>query len=70
MVEIEWTPLAVRALREALRRSSLEFAKMVGVTNRTLILWESGKTSRPHASSKRLLHEVLENAPAEAQQRF
>ncbi|WP_157172105.1 helix-turn-helix domain-containing protein [Nocardia higoensis] len=70
MVEIEWTPLAIRALREALRRSPLEFARMVGITNRTLSLWESGKTSKPHASSKRLLHEVLENAPADAQQRF
>jgi transcriptional regulator with XRE-family HTH domain len=70
MVIIEWTPAEIRALREAMRRSPLEFARIVGVTKRTLSLWESGQTSNMHESSKRLLYQVLEDAADDAKQRF
>ncbi|WP_051183006.1 helix-turn-helix domain-containing protein [Nocardia vinacea] len=70
MVDIEWAPAEVRALREAMRRSPLEFARIVGVTKRTLSLWESGQTSNMHESSKRLLYQVLEDATDDAKQRF
>ncbi|WP_433714378.1 helix-turn-helix domain-containing protein [Nocardia sp. CA-084685] len=69
-MNIEWTPAEIRALREAMRRSPLEFARIVGVTKRTLSLWESGQTSNMHESSKRLLYQVLEDATDDAQQRF
>ncbi|WP_433726233.1 hypothetical protein ACQP0C_32565 [Nocardia sp. CA-129566] len=48
----------------------MEFARIVGVTKRTLSLWESGQTSNMHESSKRLLYQVLEDAPDDAKQRF
>ncbi len=43
---------------------------MVGITKRTLVLWESGRTSSPQAASKRLLFEVLEAAPEDVRIRF
>ncbi|WP_067669150.1 helix-turn-helix domain-containing protein [Nocardia miyunensis] len=70
MVGVEWTPEQIRALREATRRSPLEFARAVGVTKRTLQLWESGQTNTVRAANKRLLHELLESAPEDVQTRF
>lgn len=70
MVDIEWTPVEIRALREAMRRSPLEFSRIVGVTKRTLNLWETGRTSNLHESSKRLLYRVLEDATDDAKERF
>ncbi|UAK32583.1 hypothetical protein K8O92_00610 [Nocardia asteroides] len=70
MVDIEWTPVEIRALREAMRRSPLEFSRMVGVTKRTLNLWETGRTTNLHESSKRLLYRVLEDAADDAKERF
>ncbi|WP_433491861.1 helix-turn-helix domain-containing protein [Nocardia grenadensis] len=59
MVGIEWTAQDIRALRESLRLSPTEFARVVGVTKRTILLWEQGRTKTLHASSRRLLDEVL-----------
>ncbi|WP_280335522.1 helix-turn-helix domain-containing protein [Nocardia wallacei] len=70
MVEIEWTAREIRCLRDALRLSKPEFARRVRVTTRTLRLWESGETTRPHAASRRLLYRVLEEADADAVVRF
>ncbi|MEG8183450.1 helix-turn-helix domain-containing protein [Nocardia terpenica] len=70
MVSLEWTPKEIRALREATRQSPLEFARAVGVTKRTLQLWESGETSSVREASKRLLYGVLESASNDVQQRF
>ncbi|WP_157172695.1 helix-turn-helix domain-containing protein [Nocardia exalbida] len=70
MVDIEWTSVEIRALREAMRRSPLEFSRIVGVTKRTLNLWETGRTSTLHESSKRLLYRVLEDADDDAKERF
>ncbi|MBY8856575.1 hypothetical protein K7711_08815 [Nocardia sp. CA2R105] len=70
MVSIEWTPEQIRALREATRRSPLEFARAVGVTKRTLRLWESGQVNTVREASKRLLYELLENAPEDVRTRF
>ncbi|WP_067647230.1 helix-turn-helix domain-containing protein [Nocardia harenae] len=62
MVEVEWNADAVVALREAMRRSRAEFARTVGVSKRTLALWESGTTTSMHAASRRLLDKVLAEA--------
>ncbi len=70
MVSLEWTPEEIRALREATRRSPLEFARALGVTKRTLQLWESGQTGTLREASKRLLYEVLESIPDDVQTRF
>ncbi|MFC8528278.1 helix-turn-helix domain-containing protein [Nocardia sp. NPDC057227] len=62
MVEVEWNADAVVALRAAMRRSRAEFARTVGVSKRTLALWESGTTTSMHAASRRLLDKVLAEA--------
>ncbi|MFF2550731.1 helix-turn-helix domain-containing protein [Nocardia sp. NPDC058058] len=59
MVEVEWTAREIRALRTVLKLSVPEFARHVGVSARTLILWESGATDQPRAASRRLLDSVL-----------
>lgn len=59
MVEVEWTAHEIRALRAALRLSLPEFARIVDVKRRTLWLWETGQTRRPHAASRRQLDKVL-----------
>jgi transcriptional regulator with XRE-family HTH domain len=68
--EVDWTARAIIALREALRLSRLEFARKLGVTPRTLALWETGRTTTPHAASRRLLYKVLLNADEDAVTRF
>lgn len=70
MVEIDWTGEDVRALRAAMRRSRYEFARLVGVTPRTVVLWENGRTNRMHAASQRLLDRVLSEADPVVVARF
>ncbi|WP_225725621.1 MULTISPECIES: DNA-binding transcriptional regulator [unclassified Nocardia] len=70
MVEIDWTGEDVLALRVAMRRSRSEFARLVGVTQRTVILWENGRTTRMHAASQRLLDRVLSEADSVVVARF
>ena len=70
MVEIDWTGEDVLALRAAMKRSRYEFARLVGVTPRTVILWENGRTTRMHAASRRLLDRVLAEADSVAIARF
>lgn len=70
MLEVDWRGEHVRALRAAMRRSRYEFARLVGVTPRTVGLWENGRTTRMHDASRRLLDRVLAEADAEARARF
>ncbi|MFG1789889.1 helix-turn-helix domain-containing protein [Nocardia sp. NPDC049149] len=70
MVEIDWTGEDVRALRAAMRRSRYEFARLVGVTPRTVVLWENGRTTRMHAASQRLLDRVVSEADPVVVARF
>ncbi|WP_433576906.1 helix-turn-helix domain-containing protein [Nocardia brasiliensis] len=70
MVEIDWTGEDVRALRAAMRRSRYEFARLVGVTPRTVVLWENGRTNRMHAASQRLLDKVVSDADPAVVARF
>ena len=70
MFDVVWTAREITALRDALRMSKPEFARRVGVTPRTLRLWENGKTTRIHAASQRLLHEALDTADPDAVHRF
>ncbi|WP_327110318.1 hypothetical protein OHB12_21205 [Nocardia sp. NBC_01730] len=53
-----------------MRRSRYEFARLVGVTPRTVILWENGRTNRMHAASQRLLDRVLSQADSVVVARF
>ena len=70
MVEVDWTGEDVLALRVAMKRSRYEFARLVGVTPRTVILWENGRTTRMHAASRRLLDRVLSEADSVVVARF
>ncbi|MBH0780944.1 helix-turn-helix domain-containing protein [Nocardia bovistercoris] len=70
MVEVDWTGEDVVALRAAMRRSRYEFARLVGVTPRTVVLWEKGRTTRMHAASRRLLDRVLSEADPVVVARF
>lgn len=70
MVEVDWTGEGVLALRTAMKRSRYEFARLVGVTPRTVALWENGRTTRMHAASQRLLDTVLSEADSVVVTRF
>lgn len=70
MLEVDWRGEHVKALRAAMRRSRYEFARLVGVTPRTVGLWENGRTVRMHDASRRLLDRVLADADADARTRF
>lgn len=67
----KWTGRETRALREALRMSTREFAARLGMTERTISKWEApagGTTLRPN--SQALLDTMLGNAPEDARTRF
>ncbi|MCL2629999.1 MAG: helix-turn-helix domain-containing protein [Firmicutes bacterium] len=51
----------VKELREHLGYTQFAFAKMLGVSNKTVEAWESGKNT-PSGSSSRLL-ELWQNSP-------
>ncbi|MBB5918380.1 transcriptional regulator with XRE-family HTH domain [Nocardia transvalensis] len=70
MVEVEWTAHEIRALRATSKMSRPEFARLIGVTRRTLSLWESGRTGQPRAASRRLLDHVLASTDADTIARF
>ncbi|WP_169334549.1 helix-turn-helix domain-containing protein, partial [Nocardia asiatica] len=70
MNDVEWTSSRIVALRTALRLSQAEFARVLGVSKRSVRLWETGQTKRLVASSRRLLHDVLDAADEGARNRF
>ncbi|MEW2301948.1 SUMF1/EgtB/PvdO family nonheme iron enzyme [Streptomyces sp. NPDC006655] len=65
-----WTGAEVKALRTALRENSRDFASRVGVSQRNLVLWETGRTKRIRPSNQEALDTVLSTAGAPAQERF
>lgn len=51
-----WTAEEVRALRSTLEMSQSEFARLIGVDQRTVARWESGNSnSRPSGASEQIL---------------
>jgi putative transcriptional regulator len=51
---IELAPLDVKAIRQRLRKSQAEFARMIGVSVSTLQNWEQGRR-RPEGPARALL---------------
>lgn len=66
---MDWTPPEVKALRAGLRRSVDEFASYVGVADKSVRNWESGK-HRPLPASKRQLDRTYERLTPEQRRRF
>ncbi|WP_216917145.1 helix-turn-helix domain-containing protein [Nocardia noduli] len=66
----QWTPAEIIALRKAAILSPPEFASKVGVTARTVILWENGQSRKLHAASTRLLQAMLDGADETVRRRF
>ena len=60
--EFVFDPQDVRAIREKLRKSQSEFARMIGVSVSTLQNWEQGRR-QPHGPARALLV-VASKAPA------
>jgi putative transcriptional regulator len=52
--EFVFDPQDVRAIREKLRKSQSEFARMIGVSVSTLQNWEQGRR-QPHGPARALL---------------
>ncbi|WP_454196042.1 helix-turn-helix domain-containing protein [Nocardia sp. Marseille-Q1738] len=60
-----WTGIECRLLREAMRMSTLEFARTLGCSSRSIELWENqGSAARLRASSQRQFERVLSEASA------
>ncbi len=67
----KWTGRETRALRQALRMSTREFATHLGITERTISKWEApGGELVPRPSSQAMLSTMLGNAPQDARTRF
>lgn len=52
--EFKYTPQDVRKIRARLRKSQVEFARMIGVSVATLRNWEQGRRE-PHGPARALL---------------
>jgi putative transcriptional regulator len=59
----ELAPLDVKAIRQRLRKSQAEFARMIGVSVATLQNWEQGRR-RPEGPARALLKVAAENPEA------
>lgn len=68
--EIGWTGQEICALRQALRLSRIEFARKLGVTRRSVVSWETGRTTTVRAASRRLLYDVLDGLDNDQRDRF
>ncbi|MBF6300519.1 helix-turn-helix domain-containing protein [Nocardia amamiensis] len=68
--EIGWTGQEICALRQALRLSRIEFARKLGVTRRSVVSWETGRTTTVRAASRRLLYDVLDELDNDQRDRF
>jgi transcriptional regulator with XRE-family HTH domain len=67
----KWTGREVRALREALRMSSRDFAGRLGLSDRAVSKWESPtKPTVPRADSQAMLDTMLANASGDERARF
>jgi transcriptional regulator with XRE-family HTH domain len=66
-----WTGREARALRHALRMSVRDFAEHLGVNQRTISKWESGRaTVRPRPELQAALDTALCRAPEDVAGRF
>ncbi|WP_330182109.1 hypothetical protein OHB26_38265 [Nocardia sp. NBC_01503] len=70
MVDIDWTPDELEALRAALRMNKVEFCKRIGVTARAHRDWLTGQTQNMREANRRQLFEVLADAEPEQRARF
>jgi putative transcriptional regulator len=61
--EFTYTPRDVRKIRNKLRKSQTEFARMIGVSVATLRNWEQGRRE-PHGPARALLKIAAENPAA------
>lgn len=67
----KWTGREVRALREARRMTLVQFAELIGVTERMVCSWEArGVTINPRAANQEALDKVLAAAPLDVHERF
>jgi transcriptional regulator with XRE-family HTH domain len=67
----KWTAREVRALREALRMSSRDFAGRLGLSDRAVSKWESPtKPTVPRADSQAMLDTMLAKASDDERARF
>ena len=66
----DWTGADATALREALRWTTDEFARRLGVAPRSVNNWSSNPHVVPRAAVQDKLSALLERAPAVAQARF
>lgn len=65
-----WTGAEVKALREARRQNGRDFAAEVGISQRQLVDWETGRTQRIRASNQKALDTMLSTAGIEVQELF
>jgi putative transcriptional regulator len=61
----EFAPVDVKAIRQRLRKSQAEFARMIGVSVATLQNWEQGRR-RPEGPARALLQVAAINPEAVA----
>jgi len=67
----KWTGAEVRALREARRMTTAQFAELMTVTERMVTLWEArGKTITPRPVNQKSLDDMLAAAPPDVHERF
>lgn len=66
-----WTGREAKALREALRMSQRQFARDLGISDRTITKWESGGASAvPGMEYQAVLDTALHRCDVDARQRF
>jgi hypothetical protein len=66
-----WSGRDATHLRAAYRMSAVEFARMLGVSERMVWLWNAGGANlRPRPATQAMLDEALRRAPGEVQARY
>lgn len=66
----EWTGSDAVALRKALRMTGAKFARMVGVSARTVANWHSNPATVPRHEAQDMLDELLSRADLSVRERF
>lgn len=66
----EWTGSDAVALRKALRMTEAKFARMVGVSARTVANWHSNPATVPRHEAQDMLDELLSGADLSVRERF
>ena len=65
-----WTGATAARLQSALRLSNEDFAHQLGVSPRTIATWHAQPDRQPRPEMQRALDTTLDQAPANAKQRF